>query len=145
MSQVRFLEGAEFYLRCHFQTGSGAHPTRIWWITRTFPPGLKWLEHKFDHSPSSSAKIKMCGALLPLPILSFMEWYVGTGTTYLFLNCGLLGFCAIYSSGFPTFSGEHATSLDFNHEYPGSMFLRNVFNYTTRVLHPDVTVQKTTI
>jgi hypothetical protein len=37
------------------------------------PPGVKWPESEADHSPPSSAEIKMCGAIHPLPPYAFMS------------------------------------------------------------------------
>jgi hypothetical protein len=50
----------------------------------SFPWGVKRLEREADYSPPSSAKVKMCGAMPPLPKYAFMVWYSvlkNTGTT----------------------------------------------------------------
>jgi hypothetical protein len=40
------------------QTGSGFHPASCSMLTRGSFPAVKWLGHKVDHSPSSSAESK---------------------------------------------------------------------------------------
>jgi len=61
MTGVQILAGAMkgfFYLCHHAKIGSGAHPDSypmgIWALT----PGVKWPGNE-DHSPPSSAKVKM--------------------------------------------------------------------------------------
>jgi hypothetical protein len=36
--------------------------------------GVKWPGHEADHSPPSSAEVKECGALPPLPQFVFIAW-----------------------------------------------------------------------
>jgi hypothetical protein len=48
-----------------FSTASGLPLGPIQWVS-----GVKWLGHKADHTPASSAKVKNGGAILLLPHIS---------------------------------------------------------------------------
>jgi len=53
-------------------TGPALGPTQpIKWITGVKRPG-----READHSPSSSAEVKMSGAILPLPPYLTIAWYL---------------------------------------------------------------------
>jgi hypothetical protein len=51
-------------------------PTRppIQWITGALSLGVKRQERETDHSPPSSAEVRIRGATLPLPHYVFMAW-----------------------------------------------------------------------
>jgi hypothetical protein len=41
-----------------------------------FPSGVKWPECEVDHSPPSSAEVRNCGVIRPVPPSVFMAWYL---------------------------------------------------------------------
>jgi hypothetical protein len=60
-SRVRFPVGAgKFSLHHHVQNGSGAQPASYPISTRGSFPGVKLPGHEADHSPPSSAEVKVC-------------------------------------------------------------------------------------
>jgi hypothetical protein len=59
---VRFPARTDFSLFHYVQTGSAVHLTSY-----TVVPGLKRQGREADDSPPSSAEVKNCGAILPLP------------------------------------------------------------------------------
>jgi hypothetical protein len=74
-SRVRFLTGAgNFSLHHRIQNGSGAHPASYPMGIRGSVPGSKAIGRKADHSPPSSAEVKECVELSPLPQYAFMAW-----------------------------------------------------------------------
>jgi hypothetical protein len=57
---------------------SAMGPTQrpIQWVPRVLSLGLKRPEREAEHSPPSSADVKVRGAILPLPQYVFMVWYL---------------------------------------------------------------------
>jgi hypothetical protein len=51
-------------------------PTKppIQWVPGALSLAVKWPEHEADHSPPSSAEVKMRGAILPLSHYALMAW-----------------------------------------------------------------------
>jgi hypothetical protein len=51
------------------------HPDQLWrhtqsptqWVAGALPLEVKWLGPEADHSPPSSARLRICGAITPLP------------------------------------------------------------------------------
>jgi hypothetical protein len=66
---VRFPTGERFSLLHSVQTGSGAQPASnpIQWVPGILFRGVKQPGRETNHSLSSSAKVKDCGAISPLP------------------------------------------------------------------------------
>jgi len=60
--------GRIFPLLHHIQVGSDAHPASYPMGTGGSYPGVKRLGCEADHSPPFSAKVKMRGAVSPLPL-----------------------------------------------------------------------------
>jgi len=46
----------------------------IHWVPGALSLGLKWLCCEIDHSPPSNAKVRMHGAVPPLPQYAFIAW-----------------------------------------------------------------------
>jgi hypothetical protein len=65
-SRVRFPAG-NFSLHHRLHNGSGAHPASYPRGTGALFLGVKQPEREADHSPPSSAEVKMHGAIPPLP------------------------------------------------------------------------------
>jgi hypothetical protein len=65
--------------------GPTQHPNQ--WVPETLSLGVKQSEHEADHSFPSSAKVKMHGAITPLPQYAFMLWcsVKAQGHLYLYL------------------------------------------------------------
>jgi hypothetical protein len=47
----------------------------IQWVTGSLSLGVKLPGRETDHSPPSIAKVRMRGAIPPLPQYAFMAWY----------------------------------------------------------------------
>jgi hypothetical protein len=63
---VHFLAGARVFLVSRPTLGPTQPP--IQWVPRGPSQGVKWLRREDDHLPPSSAEVKNCGAIPPLPI-----------------------------------------------------------------------------
>jgi hypothetical protein len=59
----------------------------IQWVPGVLSLGVKQLGCEADHSPPSSAKVRMCGAIPPLPQYAFVAWcsVKAQGLLYLYL------------------------------------------------------------
>jgi hypothetical protein len=56
-----------FSLHRRFQNGSGTQPASYSMGTKGSIPGVNRPGHEADHSPPSSAEVKVSGAISPLP------------------------------------------------------------------------------
>jgi hypothetical protein len=46
----------------------------IQWIAVALSPGVKWLGHEADHSPSPNAKVQNVMSYISTPQFTFMVW-----------------------------------------------------------------------
>jgi hypothetical protein len=86
-SRVRFpARAGNFSLHHRVQNCFGAHPTYPMG-TRVSFPGVKRSGREDDHSPPSSAEVKVRGGIPPLPQHAFMAWCLvkAQGQLYLYL------------------------------------------------------------
>jgi hypothetical protein len=76
MTWVRFSPGAGyfFFFPHHVQTGSGPTQSPVQWILEYISLVVKWPEREADNSPPYIAKVRMHGAIPPLPQYVFMSW-----------------------------------------------------------------------
>jgi hypothetical protein len=68
--EVQFLVGAVvglFFFTTTCRLALGPTQPSIQWVPVAFTLGVKWLGYEADPSPPSSAKVKMGGAIPPLP------------------------------------------------------------------------------
>jgi hypothetical protein len=77
MTGVQFLQGLGIFL---FATVSiltpGPIQPPVQWVLEALSPGVKWLGHKADHSPSSSAEVKNVWSYTSTPPFVFMVWHL---------------------------------------------------------------------
>jgi hypothetical protein len=61
------VRNGDFTLLLCVQTGVGAHPASYQRVSGEISPSVKGPEREADHSSLSSAEVKNCGAVIPLP------------------------------------------------------------------------------
>jgi hypothetical protein len=74
LKYVRSIEN--FSLHHYFWNDLG--PTHMW-VPRALSTGVKWPECEADYSPDLVLRSRMCGAVSPCLLYSFVAWHLGTG------------------------------------------------------------------
>jgi hypothetical protein len=89
----------------------------IQWVPGAVPLGLKQLGREADHSPPSSAEVRMRGAIPLLPQYIFMAWCLVkhrdnfTFTFYYFADCLILSSQDTYIKESKTFQNNDLESI----------------------------------
>jgi hypothetical protein len=67
-ARVRFQPVEDFLFSSVSRQALGHRQPPIHWVSGDLLPGIKRQEREDNHSPPSSAEVKNCGAIPPLPI-----------------------------------------------------------------------------